>query len=100
MHSSAISIERIGYENGRSDEAEDQVVDVLGDSQESEPIMTDEEVETGTASDESEKSQPSFDQPSEVFQAASEDPVQTHSVFSAPANSQEAGFSLLEFSSS
>ena len=29
-----------------------------------------------------------------------EDPVQTHSVFSAPAISQEAEFSLLEFSSS
>jgi len=52
--------------------------------------MTDEEVETGTASDESEKSQPSFDQPSEVFQAASEDPVQTHCVFSTLANTQEA----------
>ena len=44
--------------------------------------------------------QPFFDQPSEVFQAAAEDPSQTHSVCSAPAFSHEAGFSLPEFSSS
>ena len=44
--------------------------------------------------------QPFFDQPSEVFQAAAEDPSKTHSVCSAPAFSHEAGFSLPEFSSS
>ena len=32
---------------------------------------------------------PSFDHGSEVFQAASKDPVQTRSVFSAPAKSQK-----------
>ena len=49
----------------------------------------DEEVEVGNDSDESDPSQPSIDHPSEVFQAASEDPVQTHSVFSFPTNSQK-----------
>jgi hypothetical protein len=75
----------------------------------------DEEVEVGNDSDESDPSQPSIDHPSEVFQAASEDPVQTHRVFSFPTNSQklqkeikrgkkkkefQAEFSFLEFSSS
>ena len=48
--------------------------------------MADEEVEVRDDSDESKPSQPSFDNPSDVFQAASEDP--TPSVFSAP-NSQD-----------
>ena len=55
--------------------------------------------EVGIDSDESEL-QASFDQPSEVFQAAAEDPTQTHIVFYAPAISRESGFSLSLFSSS
>ena len=38
--------------------------------------------------------------PSEVFQAAAEDPVQTHGLVSLPANSQEVEFSFLEPSTS
>ena len=73
---------------------------VLGDSQEYLPTEPDKEVEGGDDSDESEPSQPCFDQPSEVIQAAYEDPVQTHRVFSAPATPQEVGLPLLEFFSS
>ena len=72
---------------------------VLGDSQESQSTVPDEEVEVGDGSDESELSHPSFNHPSEVFQDAFEDPVQTLGVFSAPANSQGAGF-VTHFTSS
>jgi hypothetical protein len=73
---------------------------VLGDSQESEPTVLDEQVEIGNDAGASDPSQPSIDHSSEVFQAASEDPVRTHSVFSVPANSQGAAFSFIEFSTS
>ena len=58
----------------------------------------DEEVEVGEDSDESEPSQPSFKHLIEVFRAASENPVQTSSVFSATAK-KEADFfdTLIEF---
>jgi hypothetical protein len=72
---------------------------VLGHSQESEPVELDEEAEGGIDSDASEL-QPSFDQPSELFQTAAKDPMQAHSAFSAPPISQEVACSLLESSSS
>lgn len=61
---------------------------VLGDSQEHLSTEPDAEIKAGDDSDESEPSQPSFKHPSEVFQAASEEPVETSSAFSATANTQ------------
>jgi len=71
---------------------------VLGHSQESEPVEL-EEAEGGIDSDALEL-QPSFDQPSELFQTAAKDPMQAHSAFFAPPISQEVACSLLESSSS
>ncbi len=62
---------------------------ILGDSHESRSTVQEEEteiVDVGADLDESAHLQPSFKHPSEVFQAASEDFLQTSCVLSAAAN--------------